>query len=398
MAKKDVTVAVEFACLKEFECANCGTTFRYPLKSSVSGTGPTNALATEDAVRKSTAELEGEPGNERCPTCGAMPECMELDARSLLSGCRLWYSVFILAVAVCIGFLLNERIVSFVSLSTLIWISAALLLPAVAVDIWLARWNANGDLQVWAERGKQKLEKSVVEIVSTGSQIKHRNSIPRTTSLLQQATILVAIMGLCVMPAAEIVGLVSGWHSNRSAFPPVAGPGDNVILYWPESLECLKRQWKGTVEVQFTDEQQTLPPAPVKATCPSEDWGRFVGGKGTRNTDTTIWTQVTLPDDPSLSGKTIRMPSKISVVYPHSTGLFGFENREAEFATEFKFRLSSPKAAETYFMLWWAGLLIGGGMVVVTGFVLRKYELHLLKVSMFPITLQIINLTEIEAT
>jgi hypothetical protein len=200
------------------------------------------------------------------------------------------------------------------------------------------------------------------------------------------------------MPAAEIVAMMSGWHSNPSAFPPVAGPGDTVILYWPESLECLKRHWKGTVEVQYTDDQQTLPPTPVKATCPSEDWGGFIGGRGARNTDITIWTQVTLPDDPALAGKTIRMPSKIAVVYPHSKGLFGFENREADFATEFKFRLSSPKAAETYFLLWWAGLLVGGGLVVVAGFILRRHELQLLNVSMFPVTLKIINLTERGAT
>lgn len=397
MAQKDVSTSVDFVCLKELECANCGTTFRYPHKSSVSGKGPTQAHAVRDAVRKSTAELEGEPGNERCPTCGALAECMEVDTRALLSGCRLWYSVIILAVAVFIGYLLNERVVAFVSLPTLIWLSVALLLPAVAMDIWLARWNANADLQFWAEQGKKKVERLPTVIVSTGSEIKHRNSIPRATSLVQQGAICVAVMGLCAMPAAEITGLVSGWHSNRSAFPPVAGPGDNVILYWPQSIECLKRKWKGTVDIQFTDDEQTLPPAPVKATCPSEDWGRFVGGKGPRNTDITLWTQVTLPEDPGLSGKTIRMPSKISVVYPHSTGLFGFENREAEFATEFKFRLSPPKTAQTYFILWWGGLLVGGGMVVASGFVLRKYELHVLKTSMFPVTLKVMKLKDVTA-
>jgi hypothetical protein len=395
MAKKDVTVSVDFVCLKELECANCATTFRYPHKSSVSGTGPTNAQARSDAVRKSTAELEGEPGSERCPNCGALAECMEVDTRALLSGCRLWYTVFVVAVAVFVGYLLNEHIVAFVSLSSLIWITVALLLPAVALDIWLARWNANADLQFWAEQGKKKLERIPIAVVSTGTEIKNRNSIPRATSLTQQSAIVVAIMGLCVMPAAEIMGLISGWHSNPSAFPPVAGPGDQVILYWPESLECLKRKWKGIVEVQFTDEQQTLAPTPLKAICPSEDWGRFVGGKGTRNTDITIWTQVTLPEDPSLSGKTIRMPSKISVVYPHSTGIFGFENREAEFATEFQFRLSSPQAAQKYLMIWWVGLLIGGGMVVVSGFVLRRYELNVLKTSMYPITLNVTKLEDI---
>lgn len=390
MAKTDqVTVTARYECIKEVDCACCGTTYRFPYKSSVSGSGLNRTLARQALAKKAPAELEGEPGSERCPTCGVLPDCMDLDSRALGHGCLMWFILIVFGIALLLGYLLNEKVIAFVSLSSLIWVTAVCLLLAVLANLKLVRKNTNENLQEKRKAAELRVEEELVTVVSAGTSGALPNSVPRPLRAVQMLAIVLSIIGIGLLPAAEIVGLVSGWHSNRSAFPPVAGPGEDVVLYWPETLVCLKGFWKGTTSVQFTDEQQTLPLSPVAAACSTEDWGQFVGGRGTRNQETTIWTRITLPDDPGLSGKSIRLPAKISVTYPHSTGIIGFENREAEFANEFQFRLSSPKAAQTYFALWWGGLVLGGGLIALSAFLLRRHAMGLLSTSVYPITLNL---------
>lgn len=393
MAKKnDASVTEEFMCVKEVTCACCGTVYQFPHKTTVTGTGPIRIEARKDAFRKAPAELAGETGRRRCPTCGVLPTCMEASTNAFGYGCMLWFSGIVLAIALVIGVLLELRAISFVPLYVMSWTSFAILLLPVLINILLVRRNANWNL----ERKRERSKTEPVSIISSSSNVAIPDSLPRSTTVVQSVAIVLSLVGLCILPAAEILRMASGWTINASSFPPVAGPGDEVTVYWPKSLDCLKGYWKGSATVEFADTEGKVPPAALPATCRTEEWGQFVGGKGTTNRDTVIWTKVQLPDDPGLKGKTVKLISKIDVVYPHSTGIFGFENREEQFAHEFQLRLSAPKAAATYHDIWWAGMAIGGVLIVASTFMLRRGQLSLLKSCPYPRTMNVTRVDDVE--
>ena len=393
MAKKNdtVTVTEEFNCDKEIECAWCQTKFQYQHKMHVSGSGLNELQAKKEAARKALSDLEKEPGNEKCPTCGALQVSMEANSFAAGHIVAAVFAAIILLIAIGVGALLNGKLISFISLSTASYVFVLLLLIPVAYNLWLVFSNENSNLEAGLADAKQKVSDGTTKVLSRKPGIAVPESIPRSLTALQYVAIVLSVIGIALVPAAEIVRLASGWPSNSAAFPPVAGPGDEVTLYWPQSISCLKHFWKGTVTVGFADPDKPGNTAPLGATCETKSWGSFIGGKGATNKDTAIWTNVKLPDNPGLAGKTIRLPSRISVTYPHSTGLFGFEERQTEFNNEFQFRLASPKAASTFCLLWWGGLLAGGGLVVISGLLLRQVQLSLLKNSPQPETLNVRN-------
>lgn len=389
MAKKDsVSVNEEYQCVKEVDCDVCGTTFRFPYRSTVSGSGETERDAQRDAAKKAQKELTDETGSERCPNCGALQVCMEAGAKALGFGCATWLAGFLFLVGGALAAVNHFQLISYPTMPMICWLLGLFSLPVIAWTIFLARSNANLDLEQGLREAKQKLESQHLTIVSAGEPGAVQLARLSMTSI-QMVALGMGILGLLLLPSAELLRIASGWTMNSNTTPPVVGPGDDLQLNWPESLQCVKGHWRGTATVEYTDAERTLPSTPLAATTRSEDWGNFIGGRGARNQTTLIWATVKIPDDPGLAGKTIRLNAQITVNYPTSTGLFGFENREDTLSHEFPITLAPAMAGSTYKIVWWGGLVIGAGLILLSAYTLRRGQLNLFKACARPRTFDI---------
>ena len=394
MAKKDSeSVSEDFLCVKEVTCEWCETVFRFPLKLSIDGSGPNKLVARKNAAENAKIKLPEEPGTERCPSCGALQTCMEASGSALGFGCLTVLMAICLGIAITFGVLVNLHLLTSVSLPVVGWILVALAIPIVLFNIYLARINPNSELNAGLEEAKTKVAEGKITVVSQPKSVIPE-SIPRSTGIVPLIAIGLSVIGLCLIPAAEVFRMASGWTAHPFAVPPVAGPGDEVTLNWPNSVNCLKGKWRGIVEVEMTDPVGKHPKTKVDASCSTEQWGNWSGGRGNRNRDTAIWTKVKLPDDAALAGKDVSLHAKILVTYPQSSGLLRFENKEAEFVHDFQMKLSSPKSSTMYFEAWWIGIVGGGGLIALASWFCRLYQLNVVKNSPHPKTLYIKNFAE----
>lgn len=391
MAKKkdEVTVLIKFDSLKEAVCSWCGTTFHFCHQQSVAGAGANEFRARQDALEKACSEVEEEIGHERCPGCGALQTCMMADTQATGHGCLIWVGEILFVIAVGLGLLLSDNIISFVSMPVLSWFVGGASLLLFTANVYLARMNPNADLSQGLEIARKSLNEKQLAIVTRGSTSDVPESIPCPMSLMQIVLLVLMGFGTLSVAGAEMFRLTAGWPANRSARPLVAGPGDEVMLFFPETLPCLKGNWRGTVQVDFTDADGKWPKRPLPATCRTEDWGRLLLGKRVKNQDTLIWTKIQIPDDAEFSDKSLRLHSEIAVTYPTSTGLFGFEDREAHFTHDFELHLATARAGQQYEALWWIGLLGGGGLIVLSNYLLRHFQTRLAKNSPQPRTLSV---------
>jgi len=394
MAKKDaISTTQEYECTKEVDCQWCKTTFQFPIKTSVTGSGPKMSAALDDAEEKAVKELKEEPGQQRCPTCGALQVCMGASSHALGHGCAMWFAGVFLLLSVGAGFLIREKLISFMTMPMITWLLLVISLLAVAYNVFVVLTNPNQDLAKGREEVQENLEKKPVTTISKGNG-SVPDSLPKSMSVLQIVAIGLSVFGIAMIPAAEWLRIASGWPVNSSCVPPVAGPGDEVTVYWPKTIECMKGHWRGTVKVEQLDAGPNGQRAAIGATCSTDSWGQFIGGKGAKKRDTAIWTKIALPNDPSLSGKTIQLDAKISVEYPRSTGLFGFEDAKEDFANVFTLKLAQPAAAGKYESAWWFGLIGGGALVTLASFLLRRSQLSIYAASVQPRTRNIRNLEE----
>lgn len=387
MAKKNsVSLKAKYECIKEVDCEWCHTRFQFPMVESTKGSGPTLDDAVRDAREKSRKSLEREPGHEACPTCGALQVSMGASKNAFAHGCALWFAGILLAIGLLIAFLINQNIVSLVTASTVSWTLFFVSILTLLFNIRIVRQDPNADLiQSRAAAAAKVKEQKIVVISTTHDALP--DSIPTSVSVFQWAAIGLCALGITLYPAAELLRITSGWASNPNCVPPVAGPGDEVTVFWPKSLPCLKGHWKGAAFVNLVSDDPFATPMPLEATGRVDGWGGVIGGKGAHNQDTAIWTKVKLPDDPALVGKKIKLDAKMSINYPHSTGLLSFEEAQVEFENVFTLKLAVPRAATRYNTAWWIGLIGGSGLVVLSSFLLRRHQLGLCRSSVQPKTL-----------
>lgn len=386
MSKNDVTVTEKFACDKEVNCAWCGATYEFVHEASVSGTGKDHRIARQKMKEQVQKELEGDTGSERCPTCGAMQLAMDANTSAAGHGCAMWFAIILFGIIALLAFLQSQGVITFVTLPTLSIVMLVILLPAVLYNLWIVWSNPNASLDAGLRDAEQKVTDGKVKILKAGNSMAVSESIPRQVTPMQYIGVVLCLLGISAFPAAEILRMTKGWKTNARTFPPVVGPGDEVTLFWPKSLSCLKGKWNAQATVEMTDAAGTMPAAPLAATSSNETWGDYIGGKGATNRSTAIWMKVTLPEDANLAGKEIRLPSKITVNYPHSNGMFGFDNNQESFENNFTLQLSGPRAGVSYYRNWWIGLSTGGFLVIVSAFILRRIQLRILKDNPKPVS------------
>ena len=163
-------------------------------------------------------------------------------------------------------------------------------------------------------------------------------------------------VGIAAVASAEAARLVAGWPWNSNADPVFAGPGDQVAIYLPDEITSIKGYWNGKATVELLNAQELgLAKARLPAISKEEKWGSFLLGRGSKRQKSQLWAGVTVPPNPELAGKTMRMHITLDVKYPTSKGLMSFADEGQTFQHTAELRLAPPHAGLKYRWLWWGG-------------------------------------------
>ena len=165
----------------------------------------------------------------------------------------------------------------------------------------------------------------------------------------------------------------NGWPLNEETYPPVAGPGDTVRMYMNSKIHSIKGYWRGVPSVSVIDKAGRGKVYAAPATTNQNDWGHSISAKSSeKNESSTPYVNATLPDEPTLGGKTVDVSMKLEVTYPEIsiTGT-SFGNEHTELHRQLSIHLAKDAlAGAAYDRYWWEGTGIGAGLLLVSGLML----------------------------
>jgi hypothetical protein len=110
------------------------------------------------------------------------------------------------------------------------------------------------------------------------------------------------------------------------------------------------------------------------ATTNQKDWGSTISAKSSEKDSTsTPWVTVIIPDDPTLVGKNVTCDLDMNVTYPMFTGGSNFQTTTARMSRSLSLALApTPGAGGNYSTWWWEGTVAGMAVMLVCTVMLVK--------------------------
>jgi hypothetical protein len=352
---------IERECWKQHVCLGCGSTYRYRLRRKCTGQGSTERLAEEKALIAIDKTLKNDVESQPCPTCGLVQPDMVGDAQVAGHGCLL----VVLAIAMAIiGFI---AALYDAGSATLPWIGVGVYVLGVLLHIPIARHNPNKDLEANRAKAEAEIQKGMLRLDKPGSGGPALEaSAAQDPGGSRVPAFLIMLVGIAVLPIAEVVRLSSGWPRNSNCYPMVVGPGDQPTLYLPDKVESVKGLWNARTAVTVMNAKELgLTDPRLESSSKDSKWGSIIFGKRVSAQESQMWTKVKLPNAADLAGRTLQLRVNMDVAFPAKHG-FHFEDEEKSFERAFELQLAAPHAGQTYRSLWWGGGL-GGGIMVLVG-------------------------------
>jgi hypothetical protein len=129
-----------------------------------------------------------------------------------------------------------------------------------------------------------------------------------------------------------------------------------------EKIHSIKGYWRGKPQVVLHDGGREVM---AFATANQNDWGSTISAKSSEKDSTsTPWVAVTIPEDPTLVGKNITCEMNLNVTYPAFSGGSSFQTTTSKMSRNVSLALAPTiGAGDSYNSWWWEGTV--GGMAVV---------------------------------
>jgi hypothetical protein len=357
-SKKSSTV--ELKSWKEHTCAGCGGTFRYRIERSRFAQGDTPWEAEAKARAEASAAIQNEVDMQPCPACGMYQPDMLGDSQATLHGCLLVLVVLVLGVLAVVV------LAAFVPQYVAAWVAFGICALIAFGHFRLAVNNPNADLEANRKKAEEAVGANTLTLVEPGRKGPPPVSYPQRLGFWQWSALMLLGLGVIALASSEALRLVAGWPLNRGCVPMVAGPGDDVDIYFPDQISSIKGYWRGQPSVSVTNAQELgLADANLPATSEDDHWGSVMMGKHVSPKNAQLWARLSLPESENLAGETLQLKVALDVAYPAKTGMFGFQDVRQGFAHATELRLASALAGFMYQVVWWGGLLIGAGLIVL---------------------------------
>jgi hypothetical protein len=359
---------IKLRCWKEHTCAGCGGSFAYRFERSVSGRGGT-AEAAEQAARDAAAHaLSKTVDAQPCPTCGLYQPDMIASRQTSLHWCVLaafvppWGLLVVLAGA---GVLPAD---------VGLWLIAGVCAVAALAHLWIDARNPNRNLVVNRLIAQQLISAGKLHLGEAGSIEPSAEVCSPRWSLGHRLVFVLLGLSVLGVSAAEVMRLASDWPFNAGWRPAVVGPGESADLYLPAQITSIKGHWSGeaTVDAYLSDDPKREP-IPLTVSSRSDSWGKSIRVKASeKGNRSTLWVRVGLPQASELAGKSITLHVRLMATYPRAVGA-GFETVQEPYSYKAELDVASAGAGGTYVLVWWLGVLCGGGL----GLLLSGYLIYL---------------------
>lgn len=370
MASK-YSASIELECWKEHVCVGCGSTFRYRLKREKSGQAPTMSAAEAVARKAAVTSLKNDVEMQPCPTCGIIQPDMVGDTYATGHGCLLVILAILLGI-LGVFVILREEIVLFpLYLGT--WIAVGICALGALGHIWMAKRNFNRDLEANRQEAREAIQKNDLRLEKPGHlEQPLLATIPRRFGMGERIVFFLLFLGIGSFASAEIARLVSDWPLNHDCEPVVVGPGDDLTIYLSDEVSSLKGLWNGQAAVEVLNARELgLKSNRLPASSKNDNWGNYIWGKRVETKNSRLWTRIVIPKEEDLAGRKMNLNIILDVKYPAAEGS-GFLNEEQTFEHAAELHLSSPHAGLVYRFLWWGGGVMGGLLVLLSGYWLKR--------------------------
>jgi hypothetical protein len=359
-----VVATLNIACWKEHECCSCGTTYRYLFRRRKKGIGSNEeqarAMATRAAVKTVQRQVEPQP----CPTCGLYQPDMVGAWR------RRWHLILACGSALLFAIMFALMFDHNVSNDVPLW--GAVVVGGVAVlgHLLTAARRFNQDRDFNRHRAQEAVEKGRLQVTRAYAQSgeDHQDAFRQVTAL---PIFLLMILATIAIPAADFVRRSQDWPWNSAWNPPVAGPGDQTTIRFPQKIQAVKGLWSGTATVHVENAAELgLRNDTIKAEASRDTWSNqiWIDDKDKDpNVLTSPWVRITIPDIAQPRGKTLRVQMELLVIYPSAHGAKNFETLERPFTHSANLVLAPPRTGALFMLLWWGAGVGGSVLVVITG-------------------------------
>ena len=264
------TAKIEIRRWKAHTCAGCGCRYAYLMVRKRAYGGSTPERATEKAQAAADRAIAREVDRQPCPTCGRYQPDMIAGRRRSLHG---WlFLASLLATGLIAGLYLGDVIQSNRALT-----AAMVQVTAIALLGFLTDGrDPNRDLEANRRKAEQEVAAQRVRTLRPGTPPApgFRPAATRFHGLLAAGLALAALLALAL---PELMRQQAGWPLNADWFPPVAGPGDEIYLYLPDSISSIKGYWTGTLTVTATvDQEPQASGFDIESSTRQVDWGRSI--------------------------------------------------------------------------------------------------------------------------
>lgn len=364
-----VTTTVTARCWKQHTCCACGCVYRYLLERVRAASGsPGGGAATEAAYSANRALLNGI--EERpCPNCGVVQPDMVGKSKAG------WHLLFTALTGTLLLLIVLPTIGGYIPLDRAGEAAAGVAIFALLGHLVVALFGPNWSLKDNQKESRDRMQAGEMAVDTDGREPNYA-AMPRNLT----ASHLLCLVALLIAPLGFLAPrVVSGLYPmprNEGLQPDVVGPGDSVKVPIDSPLRTYGGNWFGIATAEALNAEELGISGPLRAATHSQRWGKIISVKDSKSPLEPIqpWARVTVPDDPTLGGKTLRVRVELTITYPVDMQRGGVSvDRAARVQREVEMVLAEAGSGGLYKQAW----LIGGG-VGLTGCVLGGLALTLL--------------------
>ncbi len=387
------TVGRTIECWKKHACAGCGCEYRYKFVRKLTAQGNSERAALDALNKKIDSAVGAEVEKRPCPTCGRVQPDMVGQEKAAAHAVTSVLAVLLVAIPIVLGatYVIGGNVPAF--------IVAGILGLAAVLHFLVAIENLNKNSEKNIDKAATFVDDGSMQQVTPGDTA---NIAPPPALLGGGQFVGLALVFLAVLVALAPAGfqMMNGFAFNSDTKPSVISPGDEVKLYFPTKIDCVKSNWRSVSVVNAIKNMPKLPAGnippsmdflpyhpptahianaadlgvtaqPTKTSSSEDTWGQQFSVKSSqKHTHPWIWAKVTIPDDEKLEGKTIQLDVEMDLLYPKVEGNMFNPHIESVKQT-FPITLAKKGESSTYTSIWWGGLVGGTILGFIGGMILR---------------------------
>lgn len=366
------TVTRTIKCWKMHECVDCGCEYRYRFERKIKGQGGSEAAALKAANKNLDKAVDTEVDVRPCPTCGRVQPDMVGQTKAAQHAAM---GVVVLIPAI-LFYILGATYVLTGNLPSMIL--AAVFAGVALVNLLIAAGNPNKNLDGNLERADRFVDDGSMEVVTKGDTAKAEPP-PGPLGVPHLLGIGFGLLAAVVVLAPMLYQSINSLPLNADTKPEVISPGDEVKVYFPDSIDCVKSLWKGTATATVLNANELGGPVNVTASSNDETWGNTISYKSSqKHTHPSLWARVRIPPEGRLTGKTVKVRVNLTATYPTAEVVGNnLPERMLKTTRDFDLTFSPLGAGSTYSTLWNGGVIIAGLLSAGACFYLRSLNKQL---------------------